>query len=184
MSKPIIIEAGKNKQKGWYFPLCFSSFTMTLSFDESWEYDSGDQQSDLHKVCGIAIFHLFKSFSTTKHKKWWELHKWLSVRLGARWNKVERVMEITDYTYIDGIGERDTTDNIIVKVKIKEVFKVTPYVEKNILGIYIETKDKHYIIEKSCKTPIFLCIPFFLRLRAYVGSGFTTLKNMIINRYD
>ncbi len=181
--KPIIIKAGKNSQKGLHFPFCSNRIKLTLSFDKSWRYNSGDQQGDLHKVVGIAIFHLFKSFAITEHKKWWEIHKWLSVRLGARYNIQEDVIELTDYCYINGIGERDPSDNIVEKVKIEEEFTVEIFIEKNKLGVILETLNRKIIIEHPCKTPFFLCIPFFLRLRAYVGSGFTTLKDMIINKH-
>ncbi len=184
--KNIIIKAGNNKQKGWYFPLCSNSRTMTFSFTESCKYDvrGVGNQTNIHKLFGIGVFHVFGSFKTTKTKKWWEIHKWHSARLGWRYNPIEDVFEITDYCYINGIGERNTGDNLIVKVKTGEAVTVTIRVNKLGFSFYITKGESMYVIEKDFKTPFFLNVPFLLRLRAYVGSGFTTLKNMIINRYD
>lgn len=180
----IVIKPNTNKQKGLHFPLCSSSRTITFSFTESCKYNSGDQQSDLHKLFGIGIFHLFGSFKTTKNKKWWELHKWHSARIGWRYNPIEDVFEITDYCYINGIGERNTDDNLIVKVKAGEVVTVTIRVDNEGFAFYItDSKSNMYIIEKNFKTPFFIYVPFLLRLNAYVGSGFTTSKEMNINVY-
>lgn len=181
--KQIIIKANSNKQKGLYFPLCGNTLTLTFSFTESCKYNSGNQQSDLHKLFGIGIFHLFGSFKTTKNKKWWELHKWHSARLGWRYNPIEDVFEITDYCYINGIGERNTYDNLIVKVKAGEAVTATIRVDELGFSFYIKKGESMYIIEKDFKTPFFLNVPFLLRLRAYVGSGFTTNKDIIINKH-
>ena len=184
--KEVVIKANTNKQKGLYLPLCSSSRTMTFSFTESCKYDvrGVGNQTNLHKLFGIGIFHLFGSFKNTKNKKWWELHKWHSARLGWRYNPIEDVFEITDYCYINGIGERNTTDNLIVKVKAGEIVTVTIRLDKDGFSFYITDGNANmYIIEKDFKTPFFLNVPFLLRLRAYVGSGFTTNKDMIINVY-
>lgn len=176
----IVIKANTNKQSGLYFPLCWSSRSITFSFTESCKYNSGKEQSDLHKLFGIGVFHLFGSFKTTRTKKWWELHKWLSIRVGWRYNIYEGVFEITDYCYIDGIGDRDATDNVIVKVKVGDVVKASTYVTKEGFVLEITANGNTTVITKKIKMPICL---FFIRLRAYVGSGFTTKKDMIINEH-
>jgi hypothetical protein len=180
----IIIKANTNKQSGLYFPLCFATITKTIAFTDSCKYNSGSEQSDLHKLFGIGIFHLFGSFKAAKNKKWWELHKWISIRAGWRYNPTNDTFEITDYTYVNGVGERDTTDNIIVSVKANEIFTITTYIEKDILGLVIKTSNREVVIQKNCKTPVFLCVPFFLRLRAYVGSGYTTKNDIVIKTYS
>lgn len=101
-----IIKANTNKQAGIYFPLCKSMQSMKVVFTESCKYNSGSEQSDLHKLHGVGVFSLFGSFKTTINKKWWEVHKWLSIRVGWRYNIQEDCFEVTDYTYVNGIGER------------------------------------------------------------------------------
>jgi hypothetical protein len=185
MSSQIVIEAGKMKQKGWYFPLCSNSRTMTFSFTESCKYDvrGVGNQTNIHKLFGIGVFHVFGSFKTTKTKKWWELHKWHSIRLGWRYNPIEDVFEITDYCYINGIGDRSTTDNVIVKVKEGDIVTVEIIVKKGGFALHIIDNDGGvYVIEKSFKTPFFLCVPFFIRLRAYVELPIPIKQDMIINK--
>lgn len=176
----ILIPKNKNKQSGWYFPLCSNKISKTVAFTESCKYNSGDQQSDLHKIFGIGVFHLFNSFKTTKNKKWWELHKWLSLRVGWRYNIEEDCFEITDYCYINGIGERNSNDNTIVKVKSGEIVLVIISITKNCLELIIKKDNNVINILKTCKTPRVMV--FFLKLRAYVGSGFTPNKDIIINK--
>ena len=176
----IVIPKNKNKQRGWYFPLCSNKISKKIAFTESCKYNSGDQQSDLHKIFGIGVFHLFNSFKTTKNKKWWELHKWLSLRVGWRYNIIEDVFEVTDYSYVNGIGERDTRDNKIFKIKVENYF--TPVIEFkwNRMVMYIITDLGEHIEINSIPIKLPL-IPIYLKLRAYVGSGYTTNKDIKIN---
>ncbi len=182
--KNILIKAGKNTQSGIRFPLCLSKRSLTFSFTESCKYNSGDQQSDLHKIFGIGVFHLFNSFKTTRTKKWWELHKWLSIRLGWRYNLQEDIFELTDYTYKNGLGERDTSDNFILKVKANEVVDATIEIKKNelLLTLYTERQGLK-IIKVPCDTPKVLFFPFLISLHGYMGSGYTTAKDVVINTY-
>lgn len=182
--KLLRIKKNTNKQAGLKFPFCGNKITKKICFTESCKYNSGSQQGDLHKVFGIAVFHFINSFKTTKNKKFWELHKWLSIRLGWRYNIEEDVFELTDYTYVNGIGERDTSDNLIVKVKTNEVVEVEIEVIKNSLLLKLTTANgEKHLIEKTCKTPFYLCVPFFIRLFAYVGSGYTPNKDIVIKNF-
>lgn len=185
MPKPIIIKKGYKKQKGLYLPLCLSNRSMTFAFTESCKYDvrGVGNQSNLHKLFGIGLFHLFGSFKTTKTKKWWELHKWLSIRVGWRYNPIEDVFEITDYCYINGIGDRSTTDNVIVKVKAGDVVKCSVYFLKDGLALEINVNRNTTLITKQIAMPMFLCVPFFLRLRAYVELPYETKEYIIIERF-
>jgi len=181
----IIIKANTNKQSGLYFPLCGSSRSIKFSFTESCKYDvrGVGNQSNLHKLFGIGLFHLFGSFKTTKTKKWWELHKWLSIRVGWRYNPIEDVFEITDYCYINGIGDRSTTDNVIVKVKAEDVVKCSVYFLKDGLALEINVNRNTTLITKQIAMPMFLCVPFFLRIRAYVELPYETKEDIIIERF-
>lgn len=180
----IIIPQHSNKQKGLYFPLCSKSRTMVISFDETFIYE-GKNQTDLHKVFGIGLF-CFGSFKTGKNKRWWELHKWISLRLGARWNKELQCVEVTDYAYVEGVGERNTTDNQILQIKAhKEESKR----DKLLCKIAIESKGLSMIATNlntlktinvfiPCKIPlIYLC----LRLRAYMQNLYRTQDVFIHN---
>jgi hypothetical protein len=178
--KPIIIKEGSKKKKGWYFPLCSKKRKLRFSFNESFIYE-GKNQTDLHKVFGIAILSFPHSFKTGKNKKWWELHKWNSLRLGARWNKVLQCAEITDYAYVAGVGERNTTDNKIMKVKLKDVVFAEISVVENgfLLDLHNENNGDFLQTFIACEMPKFyLC----LRLRAYMENVFRT-GDVVIDTY-
>lgn len=173
----IIIPNNNTKQKGLYFPLCSKSRSIILSFDESFIYE-GKNQTDLHKIFGIGLF-CFGSFKKGKNKKWWELHKWLSLRLGARWNDTLKKVEVTDYSYVNGVGERDTTDNQILQItahkeeskRDKLLCKIS--IEKNgmaLLATNLNTLETINVFI-PCEIPFFY-LP--LRLRAYMENVFRT----------
>lgn len=168
----IVIPQYSNKQKGLYFPLCSKSRTIVISFDETFIYD-GKNQTDLHKVFGIGILSFPHSFKKGKNKKWWELHKWNSLRLGARWNKELQCVELTDYSYIDGVGERDATDNKIMQVKLKEVIFGSVSIIDNGFLLYLYNENNNEFLQTfiPCKLPkLYLC----LRLRAYMENVYRT----------
>lgn len=173
----ILIPKNKFKQKGWYLPFCCKSRLFVLSFDESFMY-IGKNQTDIHKIFGIGLL-CFNSFKKGKNKKWWEIHKWISMRLGARWNNDLKLVELMDYSYVNGVGERDATDNKILKVKAhkeeskrdKVMCKIS--IEKNgllLLATNLNTLDTINVFI-PCKIPkLYLC----LRLRAYMENVFRT----------
>jgi len=180
MPKPIVIKKDSTKQQGLYFPLCGKSLSFRLSFNESFIYD-GKNQTDLHKVFGIGILSFPHSFKTGKNKRWWELHKWNSLRLGARWNKELQCVELTDYSYIDGVGERDATDNKIMQVKLKEVIFGSVSIIDNgfLLYLYNENNEEFLQTFIPCKLPkLYLC----LRLRAYMENVYRT-GDVVIETY-
>lgn len=172
MPRQIVIKKDSNKQEGLYFPLCGKSLSFRFSFNESFIY-TGKNQTDLHKVFGIGILSFPHSFKKGKNKKWWELHKWNSLRLGARWNKNLQCVELTDYSYIAGVGERDTTDNNIMQVKLKQVIFASISVVDNGFLLYLHNENNNEFLQTfiPCKLPrLYLC----LRLRAYMENVYRT----------
>lgn len=174
----ITIPQNKFKQKGWYFPFCGKIRTFVISFDDSFKY-KGKNQSDLHKVFGIGIFSLFGSFKKGKNKKWWEVHKWLSLRLGARWNDIDNKVEVTDYSYVYGVGERDTTNNKILQLSASDdeskrdnlLCRIS--IEKGGMRLMATNLNNMQSINVfiPCKIPfLYLC----LVLRAYMENVFRT----------
>lgn len=176
----IVIPQHSNKQKGLYFPLCGKQLEFRFSFDESFDY-VGKNQSDLHKIGGIGIFSIPHSFKVGKNKKWWELHKWFSLRIGARRNYAKNCIELTDYSYFQGVGERNTDDNQILDAQKGEIVYGKVSIEKNGMRLVLvnETSLKNINVFIKMDLPTFY-LP--LRLRAYMENVHRT-KDVIIHTH-
>lgn len=166
----IIIKKNSTKQNGVYFPLCKKQREITFSFDESFVYE-GLNQTDVHKIFGIGILSIPHSFKKGTNKKWWELHKRNSMRLGARWNKELQCIELLDYAYVNGVGDRDATNNNILRADLHDLLYCKISIVKDGFLIYVKnkTKDKFINTFVPCDIPNFyLC----MRLRAYMQNVF------------
>lgn len=176
----IVIPKNKTKQRGWYFPISKKVWEIRFSFDESFDY-IGKNQTDLHKIGGIGIFAIPHSFKIGKNKKWWEVHKWFSLRIGARRNYIKNCIELTDYSYVEGVGERNTDDNKILDAQKGEVIYGKISIEKNGMRLFLfnETSLKSIDVFIKMDLPKYF-LP--LRLRAYMENVYRT-NDVIIHTY-
>lgn len=177
----IKIKQGNSKQSGVYFPLCFSSRTKTIEFTESCKYDNNlSNPTNLQKIFGVALFHFFGSFKTTRTKKWWELHKWLSVRCGWRWSDELQCWELMDYCYINGNGDRLAYDKVKIRCVVGDRVTITTAIAPNKLILTIVKNNVKTLVVRDCKTPKLML--FFIRLRAYIEPKIST-HDYTINTY-
>lgn len=175
----ILIKREKHNPTELNWGLCKNKRKLTFSFTESCLYKFNDEDdNDINKLFGIGLFMIPKSLTTSQHKKWFELHKHTSVRLGWNCNYESKTINLFNYSYIN----KTRVNSKICEIEINKIYSAEIFSSVNFNYICIKHNNK--LIGDDIKHfgyNINNCIYF--KLGAYFGGQKVAPNDVLIKTY-